>query len=374
MPEKMPVESARPSRRTPERSGEVDLTASPFSKARWDDADQTWTYLPSRSPTMHQVERRALRLAPSGESILILGETGSGKDLLARLIHENSARRGRPFIHVNCAALSESLLESELFGHVRGAYTGASESQHGLFEAANGGTIFLDEIGELPPKLQAKLLHVLQERRLLRVGGRQPVKVDVRVLSATNRDLKEAIKSGGFRRDLFYRLGVVSLNIPPLRDRREDLSPLVECLFRKYARLYNRPELTGPDGGLLEAIQAWSWPGNIRELENMVKRVMLLGESDRVLEDCEFTQPEDRPAMTVDEPPPPLEVTGLSLHEVSRRAQHLAEREAILRALTRCDWNRRRAARDLKISYRSLLYKIKDYTLRPGSSDTRDDH
>ena len=200
------------------------------------------------------------------------------------------------------------------------------------------------------------------------------MKVDVRVLAATNRDLKKAMKSGRFRRDLFYRLGVVSLHIPPLRERKEDLRPLLECLFRRYAQLYNRPDLTGPDEGLLEAAQSWSWPGNIRELENVVKRAILLGEVDRSIQEDE---PESQGIGSTNEKGADVtaaEEGTLSLHEVGRRALQLAERRTIIRALEHRNWNRRRAARDLKVSYRSLLYKIKDYTLSPDSPASEDDH
>jgi len=374
MPEgKQPVPSLQPERARPVEAVAVTAMPPPI-KAHLEDARQTWVYLPSRSPAMRKVEHRALRLAPTEESILILGETGSGKDLMARLIHENSPRRGKPFVHVNCAALSETLLESELFGHVRGAYTGATDSQHGLFEAANGGTIFLDEIGELPPKLQAKLLHVLQERRLLRVGGRDSIRVDVRVLAATNRDLKEAMKTGGFRRDLFYRLGVVSLHIPALRDRMEDLEPLAECLFARYARLYNRPDLTGLGSGMLEELQSWSWPGNIRELENAIKRLILLGDTEHSLRQDDAGPHVGPGAPVVAAATVPADQETMPLQEVRQRALDIAERGAILKALNRRGWNRKRAARDLKISYRSLLYKIKDHTLTRDSPVTRDDH
>jgi transcriptional regulator with GAF, ATPase, and Fis domain len=322
---------------------------------------------------MRAVEQQAVRVAPSAETVLILGETGVGKDLLARLIHHNSARRDQPFVHLNCASLSEGLLESELFGHVRGSYTGATESRPGQFETASGGTLFLDEIAEIPPRLQAKLLHVLQERKIFRVGGRQVVDVDVRVIAATNRDLFRDIKAGTFRQDLYYRLGVVTLRVPPLRNRKEDLETLARHFLRRYATLYNHPELSEPPGALLDQLAASSWPGNIRELENFIKRMILLGGPDEI--DSEFTDdtagmPVAEPALTV---APEAEVSPRSLREVARQAVQRAEREAITQALQRHGWNRRRAARELRMSYRSLLYKIKDYTLsstQPSSDAT----
>jgi two-component system response regulator AtoC len=316
---------------------------------------------------MKAVEQRAMRVAPSAETVLILGETGVGKDLLARLIHHNSPRRERPFVHLNCASLSESLLESELFGHMRGSYTGATESRPGQFEIASGGTLFLDEIGEIPPRLQAKLLHVLQERKLYRVGGRQVVEVDVRVLAATNRDLSRDIKAGTFRQDLFYRLGVITLKVPPLRERKEDLETLARHFLERYALLYNRPELASPPASFFETLSGPSWPGNIRELENFIKRTTLLGETEEMetelFEEAPFTVAEPASAVLQEE----LPEEPISLREVSRRAVQQAERSAILASLSRHAWNRRKVARELQMSYRSLLYKIKDYSLtRPG--------
>ncbi|MCI0409909.1 MAG: sigma 54-interacting transcriptional regulator, partial [Acidobacteria bacterium] len=262
-------------------------------------------------------------------------------------------------------SLSEGLLESELFGHMRGSYTGAHENRPGQFEIAAGGTLFLDEIGEIPPRLQAKLLHVLQERKLYRVGGRQVVEVDVRVLAATNRDLSRDIKAGTFRQDLYYRLGVVTLKVPPLRNRKEDLETLARYFLRRYAALYNRPELAEPAASFFETLSGSSWPGNIRELENFIKRTTLLGET----EEMETELFEEACGTAVGEPQLAAQAEDLpevrSLREVSRRAVQQAERQAILNALQRHAWNRRQAARDLRMSYRSLLYKIKDYTLTP---------
>jgi two-component system, NtrC family, response regulator AtoC len=359
---------ARPALRRPssEKNGSPSQQAhASQDSARWRDASGTWQYLPSRSALMKAVEQRALRVAPSAETILILGETGVGKDLLARLIHHNSQRRDRPFVHLNCASLSEGLLESELFGHMRGSYTGAHENRPGQFEIASGGTLFLDEIGEIPPRLQAKLLHVLQERKIYRVGGRQVVDVDVRVLAATNRDLSRDIKAGTFRQDLYYRLGVVTLKVPPLRDRKEDLEILARHFLERYAALYNRPELAEPEASFFETLSGPSWPGNIRELENFIKRMTLLGETEEMEtelfdEACGTALAAPQVAVSVVEA---LEPT--SLREVSRQAVQRAERQAILKALERHAWNRRQAARDLKMSYRSLLYKIKGYTLSP---------
>ena len=308
---------------------------------------------------MQALERRALRVAPSDETVLILGETGVGKDQLAHLIHENSSRHAAPFVHLNCAALPEGLLEPELFGHMRGSYTGATETRPGQFEIASGGTLFLDEIGELPPRLQAKLLHVLQEKKIYRVGGRQPLDVDVRILAATNRDLTQAIRSGAFRRDLFYRLGVVTLSVPPLRERLMDLDDLALHFFERYAGLYNHRELPRPDASFFHLLRSWRWDGNIRELENAIKRVILLGGFEHLAEEL--------PGSSESHASSPVHGTvPRSLKDIGRTAAQQAERQAILGTLTRMAWNRKKTARELQVSYRSLLYKIKDYTLSPA--------
>ncbi len=309
---------------------------------------------------MNAVEQRALRVSPSAETVLVLGETGVGKDLLARLIHQNSPRRDRPFVHLNCASLPEGLLESELFGAMRGSYTGATENRPGQFEMAAGGTIFLDEIGEMPARLQAKLLHVLQERKILRIGGRRVVEVDVRVLAATNRDLNQDIRSGAFRRDLFYRLSVVTLRVPPLRERLQDLDVIALHFFQRYAALYNRQDLPQPDARFFETLRGYPWPGNVRELENVIKRVILLGGTQHLAGELED-------AATEVAGDPGTGDRQRSLREVSRLAVYRAERRMILETLNRTGWNRKRAARELRVSYRSLLYKIKDYTLCPGT-------
>lgn len=365
----------RPISRTAEKKATRDTGLRTAEAARPTQEDQPQSpsevqgnargYVRSRCGAMKSVESTALRIAPSDETVLILGETGVGKDMIARLIHQHSSRKDQAFVHLNCAALPETLLESELFGHMKGSYTGAVDSRPGQFEMASGGTLFLDEIGELPPRLQAKLLHVLQERKIYRIGGRQSVDIDVRVIAATNRDLRQAIRTGGFRRDLFYRLNVVALRVPPLRERAEDLEDLAHHFFRFYAGLYNRPDLTVPDESFLRRLRTLPWEGNIRELENVVKRVILLGGADDMESDI--------PAADAGPPGHP-EARGVeekeageseSLKETARRAFEEAERRLILRTLARTLWNRKQAARELGVSYRALLYKIKDYTLRP---------
>ena len=358
----------RPRRRpTAARVAPEEPAASVHEHARWTDDTGSWQYVRSRCARMQALERRALRVAPSDETVLILGETGVGKDQLAHLIHQNSSRRARAFVHLNCAALPEGLLEPELFGHVRGSYTGATETRPGQFEVASGGTLFLDEIGELPPRLQAKLLHVLQERKIYRVGGRQPLDVDVRILAATNRDLTQAIRSGAFRRDLFYRLSVVTLSVPPLRERLMDLDDLALYFFERYAGLYNHRDLPRPDASFFQLLRSWRWDGNIRELENAIKRVILLGGIEHLAEEL------SGPSLAEGESPSESQASptahgaaSRSLKDIGRSAAQRAERQAILGTLTRMAWNRKKTARELQVSYRSLLYKIKDYTLSPG--------
>lgn len=325
--------------------------------------------LPPRDPAMKLVEESALQVAASDETVLLLGETGVGKDVLARRIHAASPRVSGKFVSINCAALPEGLLESELFGRVRGAYTGAVDSQPGQFEVADGGTIFLDEIGELSPRLQAKLLHVLQEKMFCRVGGRSPIRANVRVVAATNQDLDLAMTEGSFRRDLYYRLSVVCLRIPPLRERPGDVEALARFFALKYATLYNRPALAEPDPASLAAMRGHSFEGNVRELENLVKRAILLGSYGKIVEEIGRvrTGAAEAPSPMVQETaffaPEPEHPTPLK--EVARKAVEEAERGAILNALTATKWNRRRAADLLKVSYRSLLYKIRDYAIVP---------
>src|SRR3989454_2370839 len=230
-------------------------------------------------PAMAAVLRFIAKVAPTDSSVLITGESGTGKEVVARAIHQNSPRASRPFVAINCAALAETLLESELFGHERGAFTGAVAQKKGRLEMAEGGAVFLDEVGELAPHLQAKLLRVLQEHEFERVGGTRSIKVDARVITATNRDLKEMTKTGGFREDLFYRINVVSLDMPPLRDRREDLPLLARYFAQKYGERCNR-RVAGISAEAIECLMNYEWPGNVRELENAIERAVVLGSSD----------------------------------------------------------------------------------------------
>jgi two-component system response regulator AtoC len=312
-----------------------------------------------RSPQMEGVRQIIQQAAEVDITVLICGETGTGKEVVARAIHYLSSRRRAPFVKVNCAAVPPDLLESELFGHEKGAFTGAHQLKQGKFELANLGTILLDEIGELHPALQAKLLHVLQDGAFSRVGGRSTIRVDVRVLAATNRDLEDAVATRQFRDDLYYRLNVIQVTVPPLRERAEEIPVLAGYFSRRYARVYNR-EGFAITPGALERLARHRYPGNVRELENLVKRMIVLGDPDLVR--IPLPPPDGNghragqadPAST---PAPPAPMP--SLKEIARRAAHAAEREAMTRVLEQTGWNRVRAAKLLRISYRALLYKIK---------------
>jgi two-component system response regulator AtoC len=331
-----------------------------------------------QSPRMREVWEIARRAAAVDVTVLVGGETGTGKDLVARAVHHYSSRAGGPYVKVNCAAVPRELLESELFGHERGAFTGAHQLKTGKFELAHRGTIFLDEIGDLHPALQAKLLHVLQDGTFSRVGGRATLRVDVRVLAATNRQLEREVAEGRFREDLYYRLNVIQIVVPPLRERMEELPALAGYFAERYTRLFRRDGFALSRAGI-ERLARHRYPGNVRELENLVKRMIVLDDPDLVR----------TPLLRVAPPPPAAAPPGVaelalspnghgeeagpapapaapevpSLRDIGRQAARDAEREAIARVLQQTGWNRVRAARVLRISYRALLYKIKDVGL-----------
>jgi len=316
------------------------------------------------SPKMREVAAIIQRAAGVDVTVLVCGETGTGKDLVARTIHHLSGRRHKPLVKVNCAAMPRDLLESELFGHERGAFTGAHQRKIGKFEAANGGTMFLDEIGDLHPALQAKLLHVLQDGEFSRVGGKSTIKVDVRVIAATNQDLDRAVAAGRFREDLYYRLNVIQIVVPPLRERREEIPHLVTYLIERHARLFHREDFTVPPD-VMDALVRRNYPGNVREVENLVKRMIVLGNPSLLRAE---TPPRKLEGLA--EGAPGKSPTLISpLKEVARQAARAAEREAISRVLEETRWNRVKAAKLLKISYRALLYKIQDVGLDRRSPD-----
>jgi Nif-specific regulatory protein len=263
------------------RNAELLATMRDESQILKGSVEERYRRLIVESPRMHKIVELARKAAQSNSTILLLGESGVGKEILARSIHTWSPRTSKPFVAVNCVALSDQLLESELFGHEKGAFTGAHQQKKGLLEVAQGGTIFLDEIGDMKPSLQAKLLRVLQEREFDRVGGTQPIKVDVRVIAATNQDLKAAIRDGRFRKDLFFRLNVVSVTIPPLRERREDIPALAKFFVDRYAKDLKRPRLAIHPKAI-EALRQYDWPGNVRELANVIERAVVLASGDTI--------------------------------------------------------------------------------------------
>ncbi|MEX2206952.1 MAG: sigma-54 dependent transcriptional regulator [Myxococcota bacterium] len=299
-------------------------------------------------------------------TILIHGESGVGKEVVARTTHEFSTRREQRFVKVNCAALPEELLESELFGYERGAFTGASSRKAGKFEVASGGTMFLDEIAEMSPKLQAKLLQVLQDGEFSRLGGDVDVHVDVRVLAATNRNLEDMVRQGTFREDLYYRLNVVNVCVPPLRERKEEIPVLVEHFLAMYSAKYGRQQQAISDR-LMRGFLAYRWPGNVRELENMIKRIVVLQSEDAIADEI-FGAPTAASAALPAGAPEVAASAGseagdsgpVSLRDIGRRAARDAEREALKRVLYQTNWNRKKAARILEVSYKTLLQKIKE--------------
>jgi DNA-binding NtrC family response regulator len=306
------------------------------------------------APPLLEVLDLAARAAGSESTVLIQGETGTGKELLARAVHCNSARRDRPFVTINCGAIPRDLLESELFGHVKGSFTGAVAHKAGKVELADSGTLFLDEIGEMPAELQVKLLRLIQQGEIEKVGATAPVRVDVRIIAATHRNLQAMIDDGAFREDLYYRLAVIPLDLPPLRQRREDIAELLQHFFAKAREKHKRPNLRLP-AELVPHFQHYRWPGNVRELENIVERLVVLARGDEItLADLPGALRQQRPpleALQIDLPP-----EGISVEAV--------EKDLILRALEKCNWNQTHAARYLDLSRKALIYRMEKFGLR----------
>jgi DNA-binding NtrC family response regulator len=352
-----------------------------------------FTMLFGTSPKMEEVKMTIEQVADTNATVLIRGESGTGKEVVARMVNSQSMRREKPFVKVNCAAIPYELLESELFGYEPGAFTGANRQKLGKFDQANYGTIFLDEISEMHPALQAKLLHVLQDGEFARLGGKRDIAVDVRVLAATNKPLERAVEEGLFREDLFYRLNVVTIHIPPLRERREEIPIFLDFFLRKYSEFYGKTPAPFSDYAVGRMME-YSWPGNIRELENLVKRYTIVGNEPQIMRELATHKPimrsegstnspiwgiKQEPApgtgagATMNAPTtqvPPANGTGYaspavvemempSLLEIGRRAARQAEREVIERVLAQTRWNRRQAAKILKVSYKALLNKLK---------------
>ena len=314
----------------------------------------------AESRAMHHAIEVASRVAQTDATVLLEGESGTGKELLAKAIHFHSHRKGRPLVIVNCAAIPETLLESELFGHRRGSFTGATTDKVGKFEAANEGTIFLDEIGDLPLMMQAKILRVLQNREVDKVGDLHPAKVDVRVVAATNRDIETMVKDGTFREDLYYRLAVVAIRMPPLRERAEDIPRLVDHFVAKHREHLERMKIVVSQD-VYSAFNLYPWPGNIRELENIVQRALVLDRDDIIgMDDLpdRLRSREPRVARLRMELPD----DGVSLEDV--------ERELLIAALVKHDWNQTKAAAYLDISRSALIYRMQKFALeRPGTAD-----
>ena len=311
------------------------------------------------SGKMQPIRDLVAKVAATNTTVLLRGESGVGKEVVARAIHKASPRASRQFLKVNCAALPGELLESELFGHEKGAFTGAYRQKPGKFEAADQGTLLLDEIGEMPLRLQAKLLHVLQDGEFSRVGGEKIIDTDVRLIAATNRDLEASMRSHQFREDLYYRLNVIEIRIPPLRERREEIPVLVDHFLRKFNVQYGRT--VDVPAETLRAFGDYQWPGNIRELENAVKRVVVLGSARpvhvEIIGNLNGARPASRPGVIALETRPNPDAP-ISLKDIARQAARDAERVAIKEVLDRVHWNCAKAARLLQISYKALLYKI----------------
>jgi len=319
--------------------------------------DHRFENLVGRNARMQEIYALITRIADNNATVLLNGESGTGKEVLARAIHQQSNRNHRPFVAVNCAAIPSELLESELFGHERGAFTGAIATKVGKFELANGGTLFLDEVGSMRFDLQAKILRALQEREIERVGGTRIIKIDVRVLAATNRDLKKAVEEGTFREDLYYRLNVVPITLPPLRQRRDDVPLLVEHFIAKYNREFNR-RVKGFSAGATAALYQYEWPGNVRELENVIERAVALAQSEiislRELPLDIFILGRD----IIED----IQKVGLGLRE----ARNQFERHYILTILEKVYWNQTEAARILGLHRNTLLWKLQRLNIEPA--------
>ena len=360
-------------RSTPEQAAEViksganDFLSKPF---RFDDLHAAiQRSLPTRIAVVEGSSRQESRcrmgvieasldqVASSDVPVLLQGESGVGKEVLGRKLHAKSPRAPKPFLKINCAALPSELLESELFGHERGAFTGADQFKPGIFELAEGGTILLDEIGDMDIRLQAKLLQVLQDHEFRRVGGKELIRVNVRILAATHRNLGELIQNGEFREDLFYRLNVIAICLPPLRERKGEILSLAQFFWEKYGVAFNSPPEIPPL--LKKALLDYHWPGNIRELENVIRRFLVLQNAEAIATELNRASQTKAPAAAS-----PVKAAALEQVEITKRE---AESQLILQALRGTNWNRRKAAAILKIDYRSLLYKIKRLAIEEQS-------
>jgi two-component system response regulator AtoC len=311
------------------------------------------------NPKLLKIKEIAKQVADTDVPVLVTGESGVGKEVLARFMHTHSTRRDKPFVKVNCAALPNELLESELFGYERGAFTGAINDKPGKFELADKGTLLLDEIGEMTPHLQAKLLHVLQDSEYTRLGGKRTIRVDARVLASTNINLEEHVSNGKFREDLYFRLNVIRVDIPPLRERREDIPVLCNYFLCRYRDRY-KSSVEEVSPALMDSFLRYDWPGNVRQLENAVKRYLILPEMNVTLSELKEQQPQLQAAAA---PAAVKAKDNMSLKDVGSRAAEQAEKELVLRVLEETSWNRKQAARRLNICYKALLNKLKRWQI-----------
>ena len=366
------------------RLGAHDYLTKPFQKAELDAViDQCLgtnqqayageveelcddVFFVAASPAMRKIRSQAALVANVDIPVLLLGESGTGKEVLARLIHKLSPRAHRTFLKVNCAAVPADLLESELFGYEAGAFTGATHPKPGKFELCNKGTILLDEIGEMPPLLQAKLLHVLQDQQFSRLGSRNVIKVDVRILAATNINIPEALANKRLREDLYYRLNAFTLSLPPLRDRKEEIPILLKHFMSRMSERYARAPLPlGPT--MMQSCLDYPWPGNLRELSNFIKRYLILGDEKLAIQELNPKTDGSGARFDSNNPQTAAEPGG-GLKSLARTAKDEAEAEAISKALEETNWNRKQAAAILKISYKALLYKIRQYGIAQQKS------
>ena len=314
---------------------------------------------------MNKIKAVIDEIAKTDITVLIKGESGTGKELIAHSIHINSHRKEMPFVKVNCAAIPGGLLESELFGFEKGAFTGAHIKKPGKFELANGGTILLNDIGEMDIPIQAKLLQVLQDGMFSRLGGDGDLKVDTRVIATTKDHLEKTMMGGHFREDLFFRINVINITVPPLRDRKDQILPLSQYFLNVYKKKYNK-EAEPLSSKVINSFKEYPWPGNIRELENMIKRIVIFGEGDASLKNFSNKRLDEEISLESCEnlsPNPKKEKKSLNLKDVGKKAAEVAEKEIILSTLQETHWNRKQAAKLLRVSYKALLYKVQKYRL-----------
>jgi transcriptional regulator with PAS, ATPase and Fis domain len=338
------------------------------------------------SQNIQRIKALIDQIADTGLNTIIYGETGVGKELIVQCLYQKSSRVGKPFVKVNCAALPDTLLESEMFGYEQGAFTGAERRKRGKFEQAHSGVLFLDEIGDMSLPLQSKLLHVLQGGDFTPLGSEKAVTTDTWVIAATNHELEQDMINGEFREDLYYRLSTIKIHIEPLRNRPEDIPPLIEHYIKEYTQMFGDKKLQPPGQRTITKMAAYHWPGNVRELQNVLKRIMILGEGEETIDDLlntsarqqtgtEFQTASAKPSIPVDlwglngDKAPNL--SSLSLKKVRKKALDRVEREVISYVLEKTGWNRSKAAKILNISYKTLLYKIKDLSIEqpPDVSD-----